>query len=128
MINFKFYENGGIPVIFSSDQNKAELFDWAKNNTTFKAEQAEVYYLPNPESGSFILIGLNSEQDLTFDELRHLGFKIYKTATANKISEIEIVTPSIAEKCNIKVMKSIAEGMIQATYKFDRYLSKKMII
>ena len=125
MINFKFYENGGIPVIFSSDQNKAELFDWAKNNTTFKAEQAEVYYLPNPESGSFILIGLNSEQDLTFDELRHLGFKIYKTATANKISEIEIVTPSIAEKCNIKVMKSIAEGMIQATYKFDRYLSKK---
>lgn len=125
MVNLNFYQNGGLPVIFSSDQSKSELIDWAKNNTTFKAEQTEVYYLPNPESGSLILVGLNSEQNLTFDELRHLGFKIYKIATANKIDEIEIIMPPIAEKCNIKVMKSIAEGMIQATYKFDRYLSKK---
>ncbi|NLJ70822.1 MAG: leucyl aminopeptidase [Clostridiaceae bacterium] len=125
MINLNFYQNGGIPVIFSSDRSKSELIDWAKNNTTFKAEQAEVYYLPNPESGGLILAGLNLAEDLTFDQLRHLGFKIYKTATTNKIGEIEIMMPPITEKCDFQIMRSIAEGMIQATYKFDRYLSKK---
>ncbi|HHU52672.1 MAG TPA: leucyl aminopeptidase [Clostridiaceae bacterium] len=125
MVNLRFYQNGGIPVIFSSDQNRVNLINWAKDNTSFNAEHIEVFYLPNPESGGSILVGLNADQNLTFDELRYLGFKIYKTANANKISEIEITMPPISEKCDVQVMQSIAEGMIQATYKFDRYLSEK---
>ncbi|MGB4610195.1 MAG: leucyl aminopeptidase [Saccharofermentanales bacterium] len=124
MFNLNFYQNGGIPVIFSSDPNQADLINWAKDNTSFEAEQIEVFYLPNPEAKSLILVGLDPEQDLTFDQLRHLGFKIYKTAIANKMSAIEITMPELAAKSDLQVMKSVVEGMIQATYKFDRYLSE----
>lgn len=125
MLNFNFYQTGGIPTLFSSDPNNEQIFKWAQENTSFKNKKAEVYYLPNPEATGSILIGLNSDQDFTLDDLRFLGYKIYNTAIENKISELEIKMPKINEMCNRQVMLTLAEGMLQATYKFDRYLTKK---
>lgn len=125
MLHFNFYQTGGTPVKVVFADDKSDNLVWLADHTSFSSEKLNAYYLPVKDEPGTLYLSLGKKEDIDLHTLRLAGFQLAKTAKANHLSELEIQFPAINEFCNRKMMMALAEGMMQAEYKFDFYLSEK---
>lgn len=73
----------------------------------------------------FALLGLGKKEEFTYDSMRETFFTLAKTLKANKIEEVTIDLKKYEGICTKRFVSAVVEGMLQESYKFDRFLSTK---
>ena len=100
------------------------LADYAVARVAYKAEVGEVFYLPNPDGQSEILLGLGDAGELNLDKLREIFFKLGQSVRRYRESPVHLPLPPCSERPVAEVVEGMVEGLLQATYCFDKYKKK----
>ncbi len=111
-----------VKPFFKSTEYSCDLCKFANENGFFDSKLGEVYCDTGYNSTNTILWGLGDQDKLDDEKLRIASFKLINEINKAKINEINLEIPSLP---NLNATSSIVEGMLQATYKFDKFLSKK---
>lgn len=123
---FNVNKKGGIKVKLISTDGKfdcnCELLKHLKEKEIFTGKANEIY-VSSFENAVFV--GLGETKDFNLNLAREIFFSLSKELSNQKIKEIELEIPKFEGICNKKLANAIAEGMLQATYEFDKFLSDK---
>lgn len=112
--------NFNVITLYDGDSCECELCKYLNENKLYEPKLGNVYIDLGPHSSNKILLGLGNKEELTEEKLRLAGFKLIKESNAKKIKSLSFELPDIE---GMDVTKSIVEGMLQATYSFDKFLS-----
>lgn len=124
----KFYiaRNGGLVAELAyEDKMEGEFLTYLKERELFSGKAEEVYFYTDEKLNSKLLIGLGKEEKIDFELLRKIFFKVANVLLKNKIEEVELNIPKLNNLCNYRIASAIAEGMLHATYKYDKFKSEK---
>ncbi|MGC0371437.1 MAG: hypothetical protein DGJ47_000126 [Rickettsiaceae bacterium] len=136
-----FYQNNLIVVLVNSqlklgeialdlDQKFNQIITHAlKDDGSFKGKLMESKVLTVISEGELkriAIVGVGDETEIKQHQLQELGGKIYSVARDEKIKTAAIlVEKSLGQHKIPEVMSSIGGGALLASYKFDKYLTKK---
>ena len=125
-MKFNIAKTGGVKseLVFE-DRLETEFVKALAEKEIFAGKAEEVYFSMNDKFEVILLIGLGKEENIEFDMLRKTFFKVAEVLLKNKVAEVELNIPKLNNLCNYKLAEAIAEGMLQATYKFDKFKSEK---
>ncbi len=99
-------------------------FSKIKSSKLFKADLGETFAFSNIQGEQVLLVGLGEESKLTVEQIRRLAGTILPMA--KKYSSLAVYLDHFTDSHSIdKVMPAMMEGLQLASYKFDKYLSKK---
>lgn len=114
-----------VPQDHSIDQVK-DLLNSLKTKELFSGKESEVFVVPAVlEEKTYVFLGLGKEENITEEALRLLGFKAAKELSKLKIEEATISLPKFSPMCYKASTKAFVEGLYQAQYSYDVYLSTK---
>lgn len=111
-----------VSIIFENENYNSELLNYLEDKKLFDRKLGSVYCDTGYKASNTILLGLGDKNELTDEKLRLAGYKLVKSAETNKVPNFTLELPNIP---NLSVTKSIVEGIYQATYKFDKFISDK---
>lgn len=123
-MKFNFNVKGGIKVklVYEDSQTCCDLLKYLKDNEIFQGKLNEVYVNGFEKVA---LLGLGKKENLCLNKVREAFFKLAKKLMEEKIDEVELEVEKIDGLCNKNLAEAIAEGMMQAEYKFDRFITNK---
>ena len=125
-MKFNIAKTGGVKAeLVFEDRLETEFVKALAEKEIFAGKAGEVYFSMNDKFEVILLIGLGKEENIEFDMLRKTFFKVAEVLLKNKVAEVELNIPKLNNLCNYKLAEAIAEGMLQATYKFDKFKSEK---
>ncbi len=102
------------------------LLSTLREKDLFTGKAEEVFTIPSiTEENTYVLLGLGKEEEVTEEALRLLAYKGAKELSKLKIKEAFITLPKFASMCYKTSTKAFLEGLYQAEYGYDVYLSKK---
>ncbi len=128
-MNFLLKAGGDVNVVLAfkdtEEVNKgSDLFKFLKEKKLFKGSEGEVYtHLSKDES--FVFLGLGDEKKLNFQSLRKSFFLLGEKAQKLNITSLSISVPRFGDLCYTTTIKSLAEGLIQSQYSFEKFKSDK---
>jgi len=96
-----------------------------KEKELFSGKAEEVYYTLDSNLKAQLFIGLGKEEKIDLEVLRKTFFKAASELLKNKVEEVELNIPKLNNLCNYKMAEAIAEGMLHATYKYDKFKSDR---
>ena len=102
-----------------------ELFDFLKEKDLFKGKSGQVYGDFSLKGENILLLGLGKKDKVNLNGLRKAFFKAAKELSKFKIDEIEIEIKELFGLDAKDIIGSIAEGLLQSEYTFDKYVSEK---
>jgi len=114
-------------VFFITKENQKEAFqlkylkEIKEEYISFKKNK--IFFFPNKKGASIITCGLGEEK-LSLESIRIAGATVTKFCNKNKIKSINIILSKLKDLDETVVIKSIAEGLLLANYKFSNYLSE----
>ena len=116
-----------VPVFKNADNvSKAtELYSYLKERDLWKGNCGEVYSDISHKGSNIVLLGLGEEEKLSLDSLRKAFFNLGKELMKLKVESAFITVPKFENLCYRKTNMSIAEGLLQSEYSFEKYLSEK---
>ena len=121
-MKFNIAKTGGVKAeLVFEDRLETEFVKALAEKEIFAGKAEEVYFSMNDKFEVILLIGLGKEENIEFDMLRKTFFKVAEVLLKNKVAEVELNIPKLNNLCNYKLAEAIAEGMLQATYKFDKF-------
>ena len=97
------------------------LVEHAKQRRAFKGDISEIYYLPILGEDGKVLIGLGEKENLTLDKVRKIFFELAKLMLNNEESKVTVDSARFDQFEARLLAEAIAEGLLQATYRFNRY-------
>lgn len=125
-MKFHIARNGGLVAELAyEDKMEGEFLTYLKERELFSGKAEEVYFYTDEKLNSKLLIGLGKEEKIDFELLRKTFFKVANVLLKNKIEEVELNIPKLNNLCNYRIASAIAEGMLHATYKYDKFKSEK---
>ena len=125
-MKFNIAKTGGVKAeLVFEDRLDTEFVKALAEKEVFSGKAEEVYFSMNEKFECNLLIGLGKEENIEFDMLRKTFFKVAEVLLKNKVAEVELNIPKLNNLCNYKLAEAIAEGMLHATYKFDKFKSEK---
>ena len=129
-MKFNFEKGGEVKVLLvfkdTEDLNEySELFSYVKGKEIFKANEGEVYSRISYKDDKVALLGLGERNKLDFNVLRKAFFKLGKELNKNKVESIGLTIPKFEGLCYKRTNASIAEGLLQSEYSFEKYKSEK---
>lgn len=91
----------------------------------FKGEVEEVLFLyPEKSKTRIALVGLGKEEKITAESLRRSYGALVKAVLKKELTTLEIEEPSVKGIKKEEVLEAIAEGILFANYRYDRYRNK----
>ena len=131
-MKFLLEKGGNVEIILVSNSTKEltkgnKIYDYLKEKELFKGKFNEVYADLSPNGENIILLGLGDESKLTFDSFRNAFYKVGKKLMEYKIKSVGVTVPKFGGLCYKSTMTSIAEGLLQSEYSFEKYLSEKKV-
>lgn len=124
-------ENGGkvqVVLVFKDAElisNYHELYSFVKERDIFRGKASEIYTNISYNSDNVVLLGLGEESKLNFQVIRKAFYKLGKELIKNKVESIGLTVPKFEGLCYKRTNAAIAEGLLQAEYRFDKYKSEK---
>ena len=116
---------GGLTLEFiykdEIDSCARPLVEHAKQRRAFKGDISEIYYLPILGEDGKVLIGLGEKENLTLDKVRKIFFELAKLMLNNEESKVTVDSARFDQFEARLLAEAIAEGLLQATYRFNRY-------
>ena len=125
-MKFNINKKSGVKVslVYENKEYSNELLQYTKKKKLFSGKLKEVFAnLPFNAEKQFLL-GLGEYENLTEDGVREVFFALAKKILRSKEEEVYIELPSSVLEPKV-FLKAAAEGMLHATYKFDKYKSDK---
>ena len=124
-MNFHIEKGGLIEIItvfedFTDIKGATGLCNFVKANDLFKAKNGEIYSDVSHKGDNLILLGLGKEEELTDDKITKAFYKLGKELMKLKVKSINI-------ESDLSV-QAIVEGLLQAEYSFEKYLTEKKVI
>lgn len=111
-----------VHLVFEGQDVECNIFNHLKEKGLYSGKLNDLYVNSYENA---IYLGLGVESEFTLDKAREAFFLLAKELMAKKIYEVEIEVPRINGLCIKKTASAIAEGLMQAEYKFDRFMSDK---
>lgn len=106
------------------DTKLQQSFSAVKASKNFKAEMGEVFNFADAQGEQVLALGLGESEKLSVESLRRQFASLF--ATAKKYSSLNIHLDHFTEVLSSeKVLAAAVEAFEMASYKFDKYLSKK---
>lgn len=125
----KFTTNNEVGVkvtpIFEDGNYESNLLTYVKEKELFKGKLNEVYANLSFDAKKEILAGLGKKEELLEDEIREVFFKVAKALAENKELVATIKLPKVEKIPTEDVVKAAVEGLLHASYKFEKYKSEK---
>ena len=113
-------------LLFEGDKIENEVFEKLNKKGLFSGKEGEiVVYRDLEDKQRYVFVGLGKEEDLTLDKVRKIFFKFAKELEAKKESEVKVYIPKLNGLCTRKTYGAAFEGVLHASYDFDRFKSKK---
>lgn len=127
---FFFIENQNakvkVELVFKKDSNTCNILNGLKDNNLFDFEVGNTYLSLEPETLSgYIFLSLG-KADYEKEDLIQAGFNLYNKLLSLKLKNVYLDFSQILD--TLKDRKDLLyffEGLYHATYKFDKYLTKK---
>lgn len=123
-MKFNLGKTGGLLVelFFEGFQCDCKIYNHAIDRKLFGGKANDIY-INTMENVAFL--GLGTRKDLTAEKVRLAFFTLAKELEKYEINEIEIQVEKIEGFCMAKLTSAIVEGLRQAEYKFDRFITTK---
>lgn len=116
---FNTIQGPDVALVFSNDESN-DLFQFAKNHSSFAGKKAEVYYLPSKEGEGEYLLGLGEEEKLDLEVIRLAIFNLVKACKTNKSNAVHVNLPKVPSVSDELVLIAALEAALQTEYKFTR--------
>lgn len=97
----------------------SELYKYIREKELFKGEVGETYSDISPGGENLIFLGLGERDKLNDEYIRRAFFKLGKALNKLKVESVNI---SLEDSSHVL---SLAEGLLQSEYAFEKYLSEK---
>lgn len=119
--------SGGVTteIVFQDQVPENSHLDYARNQVDFQGKLGEVFFFPSLEGAGHMLIGLGPAEDLGYNELREAFFNAGQLLDKYRLPEVEVILPALADLEGKKVAEAVAEGFLQSTYCFDKYMTEQ---
>ena len=119
--------SGGVTteIVFQDQVPENSHLDYARNQVDFQGKLGEVFFFPSLEGAGHMLIGLGPAEELGYNELREAFFNAGQLLDKYRLPEVEVILPALADLEGKKVAEAVAEGFLQSTYCFDKYLTEQ---
>ncbi|UTY32168.1 leucyl aminopeptidase [Treponema putidum] len=125
-MKFNIAKQGGIVAqLVFEDKIDGSYLNYLKEKELFSGKAEEVYYNLDADLKARIFIGLGKEEKIDLEVLRKSFFKAASELLKNKITEVELNIPKLNNLCTYKTASAIAEGMLHATYQYDKFKSDR---
>lgn len=129
-MDFILDKGGKYEVILVFEDSKelergSDLFNYLKEREIFKGKLKEVYVDLSPRGEEIILLGLGKKDKLNYNSFRKAFHKLGKKLAEYKIPSVGIKIPKFDGLCYKTTITAVAEGLLQAEYVFDKYISDK---
>lgn len=125
-MKFNIAKKGGVVAqLIYEDKIEGKYLSHLKNKELFSAKAEEVYYNLDSDLNAQLFIGLGKEEKIDLDLLRKCFFKLATKLLENKVAEVELNIPKLNNLCSYKTASAIAEGILHASYKYDKFKSDR---
>lgn len=125
-MKFNIAKKGGVVAqLVFEEKIEGNYLNHLKEKELFSGKAEEVYYTLDSNLKAQLFIGLGKEEKIDLEVLRKSFFKAASELLKNKIEEVELNIPKLNNLCNYKMAEAIAEGMLHATYKYDKFKSDR---
>ena len=125
-MKFNIAKKGGLAAqLVFEDKLEGSYLNHLKEKELFSGKAEEVYYTLDSNLKAQLFIGLGKEEKIDLEVLRKTFFKAASELLKNKVEEVELNIPKLNNLCNYKMAEAIAEGMLHATYKYDKFKSDR---
>ena len=125
-MKFNIAKHGGVAAqLVFEDKIEGGYLNHLKEKELFSGKAEEVYYTLDSNLKAQLFIGLGKEEKIDLEVLRKTFFKAASELLKNKVEEVELNIPKLNNLCNYKMAEAIAEGMLHATYKYDKFKSDR---
>ena len=125
-MKFNIAKHGGVAAqLVFKDKIEGGYLNHLKEKELFSGKAEEVYYTLDSNLKAQLFIGLGKEEKIDLEVLRKTFFKAASELLKNKVEEVELNIPKLNNLCNYKMAEAIAEGMLHATYKYDKFKSDR---
>lgn len=129
-MEFILEKGGEIEVVLAFKEDKSvnshkEIYDFITEKDIFKASEGEIYTNLSMNGDSVIFLGLGDIKELDFQVLRKSFYKLGKNLEKYKFKSAGITVPKFDDLCYRRTNAAITEGLLQSTYKFDKFKSDK---
>ena len=129
-MEFKLKKGGDVEVVSvfknqESIENYNDLYTYVKDKEYFCGKALEVYSSISYKGDNVILLGLGDKENLDYQIIRKAFYKLGKELAKHKLKSIGLSFPSIEGLCPKSTNSALAEGLLQAQYRFDKFKSEK---
>lgn len=100
-----------------------DIFQLLKEKEIFSGDKEEVYMHLSTEGENILFIGLGEKENLDMEVLRRAFFNVSNTLNKYKIEETNVEIKDLNSLNPKDVVSAIVEGFLQATYKYDKFLT-----
>lgn len=105
--------------------NGQELHDYLTSKELFKGNLGDTYSDVSPKGENIVFIGLGEKDKLNIESLRKVFFKVAKELNRIKIESAFVTLDEFEGIPTNEISLAISEGLLQAEYNFEKYLSEK---
>lgn len=128
-MEFKIGNSGIVNVICAFENESPKICDELKSyiceNKLFSGKRGETFTNIGPCSKNVILLGLGKKEDLSIENIRRSFLSLGQTLKKNNVSSCNIEVEKIDGICYKLTVMSIVEGILNATYVFDKFIEKQ---
>ncbi|UTC66788.1 MULTISPECIES: leucyl aminopeptidase [unclassified Treponema] len=125
-MKFNIAKHGGVAAqLVYEEKIEGEFLTHLKEKELFSGKAEEVYYSLDSNLKAHLFIGLGKEEKIDLEVLRKTFFKASSELLKNKVTEVELNIPKLNNLCTYKTASAIAEGMLHATYQYDKFKSDR---
>ncbi|HHV41601.1 MAG TPA: leucyl aminopeptidase [Clostridiaceae bacterium] len=125
----KFIVNGSggvtTELVFQGQVDITDCRQYANDKVDFQGKLGEVFFFPSLSGEGHLLIGLGQAENLGYDQLREAFFSAGRELDKYRLPEVEIELTVFTGLSNGKVIEAVAEGLLQSSYRFDKYKTEK---
>lgn len=98
---------------------------YAQETFSYKGQLNEVFTHLGPKSDNILVVGLGKAEYITRDHYVKVAHKAAQILEANKISEANFNGFTFGDISEVLALEASVEGVLQASYNFQEYKSKK---
>lgn len=128
-MQFKIGNEGCIKIITAFENGcfcgiSEELKEFVQRKKLFTGKRGQVYSSIGPNSEKAILVGLGKEEEISYENIRRSFLSLGKELKKNTVCSCNIEVKKIEGLCYKLVAQAMMEGIINATYSFDKFLKE----
>ena len=114
-----------IPVLKETTKvdREVELFNYIKEKEYFTGDKGELYTDISLNATNTIFVGLGEGSKVDQEVLRLAFFNVRKELEKYKVKTSRVFLDKLENVCCGKTVRSVVEGILQAEYKYDKFLT-----